>query len=113
MKEPGGQKTMSSVDNFPTEEIIKKIKTLGFREEDIKDAIDLLKRDTPFSKALLEQGDPEHGCLELLLLLVPESRLPKHFLSRNTSTPAMTMKGYPPYSTCRTYHRLRKTSLSL
>jgi hypothetical protein len=66
---------------------MKRHLTLGFREQDILNALDQLRRDTPFTRALLGQGDPDHACLEILLLMVPECQLPKHFLGQKTSVP--------------------------
>lgn len=72
---------------LPKESILRKHISLGFRDQDIQYALNLLQQGTPFAKSLLAQGDPDHACLEILLLLVPECRLPKHFLDQKKSAP--------------------------
>src|SRR5262249_33614955 len=82
----GQEPTISRV-NLPTNSITKKHLSLGFREKDINDALELLQKNNLFTNSLLERGDPEHACLEILLLLVPECRLPKYFLNQKSSAP--------------------------
>jgi ATP-dependent RNA helicase DHX57 len=76
--------------NLPTATLIKRHLALGFDEQDVRSAVNMLQRGSPFAINLLKEGSPDAACLEALLLLVPECRLPKRFLGERASVPFVT-----------------------
>jgi ATP-dependent RNA helicase DHX57 len=63
---------------------------IGFRDVDIKAALEALSSQSSFASALLSALPPFEAALEYLLLFTPEAELPERFASSRVSEPFLS-----------------------
>ncbi|KAH7923230.1 P-loop containing nucleoside triphosphate hydrolase protein [Leucogyrophana mollusca] len=80
----GEDPSVLSEDDIPT--VTQQLGRLGFKRHQVRAAVSFLSQVSPLASNLLDSSSPLEGCIEYLVLHVPECDLPQRFLPGNNSS---------------------------